>query len=303
VFPFAFTAVLFFLQFIPFTGIFLMVVGAPFWSVFTLNVGLVLIGVAAIRRDVPRWALLFPVLWFGGNAVVAAVGRIAIARMVSQVEMTNGNARIAFDKASDMLVFPAWKPSELGLWPIQGTRFLVDYRVDTVIAPQEGAQCSPLQEFTYHDDACDQIDLGPVPADTLSGCRSGKYRPMTQTYPQKPMAACVAYRRIESAANTVIVEQVAEYKKGFGYEAAFETLTIRREGEASVSLNAIQGKTAPWLPMPMSGCFLNSSKASWECLATLSYWRETSWKPHGDSMYTLLARTLGVERRDLPVVP
>ena len=58
---FGWTGLVFVLQLIPFTGIFLMFLLAPFWSVVTLNLGFVALAYEAATGRVPRVWLLAPI--------------------------------------------------------------------------------------------------------------------------------------------------------------------------------------------------------------------------------------------------
>lgn len=96
---FALTLLVYLLQRFPFTGIFLMLVMAPFWSVVLVNLGFVGLGIEAAVGRVPRIWGLAPILWFGGYwAVLAAEDRIMAAER-SRLAGVNAVARFVHDPA------------------------------------------------------------------------------------------------------------------------------------------------------------------------------------------------------------
>jgi hypothetical protein len=60
------TAVVAALQWVPFTGIFLMFLMAPLWSVVLINLGFLAMIFEAVMGLIPRWAIVIPLLYFGG---------------------------------------------------------------------------------------------------------------------------------------------------------------------------------------------------------------------------------------------
>ncbi len=63
---FAATMLLYLLQRFPLTGVFLMIVGAAFWSILLINLGVIGIGSEAVTGKVSRLWLIVPALYFGG---------------------------------------------------------------------------------------------------------------------------------------------------------------------------------------------------------------------------------------------
>ena len=61
---FLFTAAVFLLQLFPLTGMLLMILAAPFWSVITINLGFILVIADVVAGTLPRWALALPVIYF-----------------------------------------------------------------------------------------------------------------------------------------------------------------------------------------------------------------------------------------------
>jgi hypothetical protein len=59
---FLFTAAVFLLQVFPLTGMLLMILAVPFWSVITINLGFILVIADVVAGTLPRGALALPVI-------------------------------------------------------------------------------------------------------------------------------------------------------------------------------------------------------------------------------------------------
>lgn len=112
---FVLTAIVFLLQAFPFTGIFLMMLAAPFWSVILINLGF-----ALIVRDVwvgvqSRWLIFLPVLWFGGYLSIAAISHWQAYRFNAQIAEENNDKKVRFDQTTqDILIVPDSRDSYNG---------------------------------------------------------------------------------------------------------------------------------------------------------------------------------------------
>jgi hypothetical protein len=69
---FVVTGVVYVLQTIPYTGIFLMFVMAPFWSVALVNVGFIGVAIEAAVGRVSRWWLIVPMVFYSAYGAFAA---------------------------------------------------------------------------------------------------------------------------------------------------------------------------------------------------------------------------------------
>jgi hypothetical protein len=101
---FAFTGIVYLLQLFPLTGMFLMIVAAPFWSVLTVNAGFVVLGLEALSGRMPRLCVLVPLAWFGGYAAVAALNHVAFEQLKREVTARNAGKALPFSPETAALV-------------------------------------------------------------------------------------------------------------------------------------------------------------------------------------------------------
>src|SRR4051794_36991553 len=86
---FVLTAIVYLLQLFPYTGVFLMILAAPLWSVVTINAGFAFLTVETIGGRVSRLWLAAPILWFGGYFVAAALNHQAFNALAEKVTRQN----------------------------------------------------------------------------------------------------------------------------------------------------------------------------------------------------------------------
>ncbi|MGL4243219.1 MAG: hypothetical protein ACRCTI_19060, partial [Beijerinckiaceae bacterium] len=111
------TALVFALQLFPYTGIFLMMVGAAFWSVVLINLGFAGIAVEAALGRVTRIWLIAPALWFGGAAAVHFASHAEFRRFEIEIAAQNAGPSLTIDPAQRPLVFSEtdWSVSAAGM--------------------------------------------------------------------------------------------------------------------------------------------------------------------------------------------
>jgi hypothetical protein len=101
---FALTGFVYLLQLIPWTGVFLMLFAAPFWSVLTVNAGFVSLGVEALTGRIARLWLVAPLAWFGGYVAVSALNHRDFHQLAQAVARQNEGKTLPFSAASADLV-------------------------------------------------------------------------------------------------------------------------------------------------------------------------------------------------------
>ena len=94
------TAVVFLLQVVPITGIFLMLLAAPLWSVVLINLGFIGIAFEAVNGQTPRLWLLAPVLWFAGYPAYTLIENSRQQSLLQQFALENAKVHIDFDQSS-----------------------------------------------------------------------------------------------------------------------------------------------------------------------------------------------------------
>ncbi|WP_426167718.1 hypothetical protein [Sandarakinorhabdus sp. DWP1-3-1] len=262
---FAATGLLFLLQALPWTGIFLMFVGAPFWSVALVNAGFVGTGVEAILGRVSRGYLLLPVAWFGGYAVFAARDQATIVALRADVAANNAPVKVPFDPQGQALVGIKGSAEAHDVadgWHVQNYGLPVVYGYDS----KRGARAWRSNRLVANH-ACRALNSGPgmIHAGIFttwfhdeSGGGGYADRKLERRFcmvqqPEQPRLPAV----------TVQVEQTKTTKAGMPLRLTTTTVTTP-DGRRHVLRGGSASPLARF-PMPIIGCFLNSGGPSWDC--------------------------------------
>jgi hypothetical protein len=102
---FAATAVIFVLQLIPYTGLFLMFLMAPFWSVITVNAGFAHLAAEAYFGKIHKVWLILPIAWFAGYEAAALLSHRAAWQLDAQLKAENSRQTLNFNDIEQSLVF------------------------------------------------------------------------------------------------------------------------------------------------------------------------------------------------------
>src|SRR5690606_21265238 len=95
------------LQVIPWTGIFLMVLGAPIWTGFILHLIALALVLDVIRKRVPKTLLLIPFLLYGAYYLMFLNEEQSIKNIETAFQQTNPSEIIAYNPAEHSLVADA----------------------------------------------------------------------------------------------------------------------------------------------------------------------------------------------------
>jgi hypothetical protein len=101
---FAATGAVFLLQLFPYTGVFLMFLLAPFWSVVLVNLGFIGIALEAASGQVTRLWLILPTAWFGAYTWFAVADHGALERLQHDIAAANDSVRVTFNPSQQALV-------------------------------------------------------------------------------------------------------------------------------------------------------------------------------------------------------
>lgn len=101
---FLFTGIVVLVQHLPIVGVFLMILGAPLWSVVTINLGFLLMAKEAWDRTLPRAAILLPFLYFSIYVGITTAGHRQLFRLRQEIAQNNQSVHVAFDPKQDDLV-------------------------------------------------------------------------------------------------------------------------------------------------------------------------------------------------------
>lgn len=252
---FALTAVVYVLQLIPFTGIFLMLVAAPFWSVILVNAGFVSLALEALARPHLRLWLLAPALYFGCYLYFANISQQRFAQIDAEFRAFNAGKAVVFNPAAHDLVVEEKTDGLKG-----AARTLVSrYNLD--VAYQENPNFKTASHLAYRvaqSDVCITVRKNPeAKAAFVHAYGLGKKHKSlcSLTGPEDPSRPAVRVSSQRSKHNDWLVP------------ATIDTLTVRTLNGRTVELKTGYAAPLPWIPMPAMGCALNSGAPSWDCFS------------------------------------
>ncbi|MBU2580489.1 MAG: hypothetical protein KJ622_02060 [Alphaproteobacteria bacterium] len=252
----ALTAVIYLLQVIPFTGIFLMILAAPFWSIITVNAGFFFLALEALARPQHRMWLLAPALYLIGYVFYANQSHQEFARLDAEFREFNAGKSVAFDpRANDLVI--AKKADGLGGAALT---FVRDYDLEVAyVANANYATAGHIATRIGLKSICDGIRKNPdARAARIYGHGlhiDGKISKTHCSYsgPEDPRRPAVR----------ISIEQAKS--ESWLLPATIHTLTIKDPYGRVTELKTGQAAPLPWIPMPVMGCALNSGAPSWDC--------------------------------------
>ena len=301
---FALTGVVFLLQLFPFTGIFLMLVAAPYWSILTVNAGFVSLAFEAGLGSISRVWLLVPAVWFGGYAIAAEMSTRAFDRLDAEVRAENALRSMPFDPSRADLVIAA-NADDLGG---AAARLVANYRLPVVYTEHNRGRRTPRAnelpsleaQFTAQRiagaDVCKRLRSGSryrAARASGSAVREGaNYRTAVDT-------GLCSYSMPEAPSRAFVrVEAKGQRLASFMLSGKVVGITITAPDGEHIALRS--GQVAPLMrwPMPVMGCALNSGAPSWQCSAGFMKQRPKglggsgAW---GAATIEVVARALGLE--------
>jgi len=285
---FALTALIYLLQWIPFTGIFLMLLAAPFWSVITVNAGFVFLGVEALVRPGYRLWLVAPALYFGGYATYAHLSHQEFARMDADLRAFNAGKSVAFDpRANDLLLEEKSQGLSSG-----ALSFVRNYNLDVVyVASRNFDTARHLSYRLATKKVCDEIrkdaDASAAFVRTSGLHFNGRLSKTicSVSGPEDPV------RQIVSVSTTRVKEN------GWLLPATVDTIKLRGADGRETELKTGYAAPLPALPMPVMGCALNSGAPSWDCFLGFSRLRQQglgATGSYGTAIIPVVATALGL---------
>lgn len=246
------------LQAIPITGIFLMFLLAPLWNgpLYLLGLGLLTLE-AAIGATARAW-LVVPLVCALAYGTAAWQSRAETDALVAAHAHVNDGKTIAFDPTRQSLVI---ERSGDGIGNL-----LVDWDLPAywTLDPRKPAAAATLHRLAVGE-ICEQIRKDP----SLSAANIRAWgiheRQSGRSVFLKGVCNVDMPSPIASDPVTVSVGG-REYVRKDPAERWTQTITIT-DGEHRIDLVVGEVSPLPWLPIPMIGCALNSASPSWKCFA------------------------------------
>ena len=252
------------LQTIPYIGIVLMIMGAPFWSVLLINGAFLGVLVEKFARNLHRAWLLLPALWFGSGVVLAGLDRVSLHQVTERYEQQNAAVTIAFDPDYMSLV------EGNGALHVQPGHYQVPVTYSrssdssgflyTARRLASSTVCEALREDRYRSAGIYTFGF-QEPSDEIGG---GHFAAgfCIVTSPEKPSKSMLL----------VEAETVKRLENWLPLELS--KIAISSPSGSRHVLVGGQAHPRPWIPRPIMGCALNSGAPSWDCIMAFARSRE-----------------------------
>ncbi|MCQ0989387.1 hypothetical protein [Jiella marina] len=281
------TAVIFALQAIPVTGIFLMFAGAFFWSIALVNLGFLGLTFEASVGRVSRWWLVLPALWFGGYALLYGTERIIRQDLSDEIVAHNATLDIPFDPSAESLVFL----DERDL-----TWLVAHY--DVPVAYYQAKRAVGAKHIATRrigQSACKEIRSD----ETFEAAGIRVHWPYGRSRGQ-PLDFCIL--KLPEDPDLPVLEVSSQ-----DAEDAIFTLPVKRTDATITVPDGSQylvkdgsSRLLAVLPQPVLGCALDSSRPSWPCFAGFRRERGRSLRKNvgeGELWSAAVPSALGIPRK------
>lgn len=247
------------LQLFPLTGIFLMFLMAPYWSVVTINLGFASLAVEALFGRIQKAWLLVPALWFGGYAIAALISHMQFDDLDASFRKQNEGKSVQFSAMDTAIVFDSKTHG------LSGAASSMVRTYDVPVAYETNPNFKTARHLAYRIGNRPRCDS--VRADQRYGA-SGVHSFGFHENKVFVKDLCVVNGPEDPAGRVVVISDKVERQPHSDLlPFSLHTITITQPGGDTTEL--VSGWAAPlqWLPMPMMGCALNSSAPAWQCMA------------------------------------
>jgi hypothetical protein len=260
---FAITGILFLLQLFPYTGIFLMMLGAMGWSTILINLGFIVMIIESLYRKLPRWFILFPIIYFGGYAALTIASHTEFYLLQRDATIKNQSANIPFNSEIHALVIGKTDSMLSGManWMVQSYDIPVIYDKNPNFHTANHLSYRLAGKFI-----CDKARKNFT-------VNTGIFTNPVYENGKMSKDLC-AIRKPEDPTlpiYTLTTTESSRYKaKTTDFLLPTYDITITITDPIGHEYKLYGGTAEPfrWLPMPVIGCWLNSGAAKWECDAT-----------------------------------
>jgi hypothetical protein len=287
-----FSVVVFLLQISPLPGIFLMMFGAPFWPVITVNIAFLLMFVEAISGRAPKWMIVLPALYLGGYLYCSYLGRVEGQRLVDEAARQNSEVHIPFSPDHDSLVFDQRNGEEQ-----VGRNFLRLYDIpevfDIIDANRRSRRNASAPEYrSVRLELFKRIAATRHAVQEMIQEKSG-FLDSDGYNPNKP-PLCFAIRTAEQPDSILLIDVSETKEENWLISKKIQNIDVARTNGTHYKLTGVHATRLGWFPIPMAGYALNSGNPSWNLI--LGFLQlEHSDLPGGDA----LGHALGLEKTSL----
>ena len=251
---FLFTGAVFLLQVFPLTGMLLMILAVPFWSVITVNLGFLLVIADVVAGTLPRGALALPAIYFGGYFVTAGVSHFEARSLANGILAENAGKSLAFNPNQESLYFESQGPAPNVASDFSLDTLIESYAINSAYRRWETSKSCPVYgAVELRSWGCAQ-GSGVIATDS-NGCVTTTEAIWASSGKRLLKGICRARTPVRSLDPTVTLRRAAAQTKNTTlYEAGVETFELKRSDGASVQIKAGHVYPLAWLPIPIMGC-------------------------------------------------
>jgi len=245
--------VLYVLQLFPIPGIFLMILGGPFWCGLAAQVFLVALLFEAASGRLPRFLVIVPLAAYGFYYVMYAKQSVEIAAEARDMQASNPAEVLRFDPATYSLVMHSTESLSLAeFYDVPAV-----YQVDANLKPEgyrshrllDREQCARARDaLARMKDRAAGFIIGVWSEGLVGGV-------CVLTFPDTPLLQQIVVTRRGDEAwsrKRTIMEQYTDFSLNGRVFATYKTASVWR---------------LPVFPILVIGCGLNSGNPSWDCVA------------------------------------
>lgn len=297
---FLLTAIVFLLQLFPYTGIFLMMLAAPLWSVLLINLGFLLMIRDGFRDAQRRWLLIFPLLWFAGYAVAAALSHWQVHRFNAELEAANAGKIFPFDPATWDVVVVSARSEDRSVEPLTPQILINSFGLVRAYS-DSGTGAEGMRGYVLSGSTCPEMSGGGIKnGRAWSRLHRGGYG--TRMGLESAQNLCLWSRPEVPEKPIISIRTHAPVTtKGLLVNLTSQDVIIAPARHKEILLRAGRGSALSWLPQPVMGCWLDSGAPAWRCDA--GFRREKTYDPNVDrvpnGVQDVVARALGIARASI----
>jgi len=252
---FAFTLIVLALQYVPIIGPILMFLGASVWPILTINAAFGGIVIEAFFDKEYRVWIILPLLYFGGNLILAGASEYKFLQLSREVQAENASQLLAFSGIDSLVI-------------------------DTRSSPAAGLPAALVQNFVvpkvYEKPAYAgaSINVWKVGADPLCGqlwtdkSRSNSH---TTSYGlqenNKLVDGMCLYRFAEKPAGRIVTVTVTDPIEHESFLLPYKTQVITIADDTGRKARLLYTEATPltWIPMLIGGCFYGEGRHKPTC--------------------------------------
>ncbi len=251
----AFTGIVLILQYVPPFDAILMILGASVWPIITVNLAFVGMVSEAWSGVADRFWLIPPVLYFGGNLVLASVGEYQFLQLMKEVQAANENQSLSFSE-EDSLVIDTRQPIA---GPIPLT-LIETFNISKVYERDASANKKLYVWRIGSGSVCDKPWKEPHDPKrsvlTLGFHENGKL-----------VKGMCAYRLTETPSGRILNVTVSEPTEHESFIMPYKKQMVTIADNQGKSIRLLYAEATPWfwIPMPVGGCIRGPGESKSRC--------------------------------------